>query len=176
MSRRALPALALLAALLAPTPAAAQESHFSAAVRLGGEGDFSGALAEARLETRQPDAAQATLHVWHHAGALEEALEAGLAGLEAIPTDPWLLDRCAYLAVSLGEGELALELCSRLRRSVDEETWQRSAWMLEEAELLAARDRAEARGLRRARWAVALFLAFSLGLSIWLVPTRGPAT
>lgn len=174
MRRLAIGAL-LVVANLASNPAAAQESHLSAAFRLVGEGDFSGALAEARLETAQPDAAQAALHVWHHAGALEEALEAGLTGLDVNPDEPWLLDRCAYIAVSLGEGALALELCSRLQRCVDESSWQRSAWMLEEAELLAARGRAEARGLRRARWAVALFLALFLGLSIWLVPTRGPS-
>lgn len=168
MRRVALAAVLALSTLVAPENAAAQESHFSAAVRLVGEGDYRRALDEALQETAQPDAAQARLHVWHHAGALEEALAAGLEGLEAVPTDPWLLDRCAYLSISLGEGERALELCSRLRAATAEQGWEASAWMLEEAEQLAARGRDRTRGQRRARWTVLVALALFLAATAWL--------
>jgi len=168
--------LAVVALAVTPVlavPGAAPETHLAAAVRLVGEGRFTEALAEARLEPAQPEAAQAALYVWHHAGALEEALEAGLEGLAVAPEDPWLLERCAYVSISLGDGVLGLELCARLERVLGAEAVRPSAWIREEAVRLAARAQAEKRGEARARWTVLAALLLTTALCAWLVRPRG---
>ena len=142
--------------MLSTGQAGARESGLDAAVRLVGEGEFQAALSAARGETRSLERAQALLHVFHQAGALEEALEAGRKGLEDHPADPWLLDRCAYLALSLGAGDLARGYSVRLGADADPESSSaRSAsWMLVEIERLQENRRNEQRALRRARWTV----------------------
>ena len=158
----------LLAAALFPVgaEAVAQEVGLQAAVRLAGEGRLAEALEAARGEPRALERAQAELHVLHHAGQLTEALEAGLAGLEATPRDPWLLERCAYVALSLGAGELALRLCEELREVDAPAAWEGHAWMLEEAERLVAQRERESTALMRARWTVALALLAGVGVAL----------
>lgn len=172
MRRFAVAAVAFAMTLGTAVPGAAQETHLAAAVRLAGEGRFTEALAEAHLASTQPEAAQAALYVWHHAGALEEALEAGLEGLAVVPEDPWLLDRCAFVAISLGDGALALEVCSRLERILGAEAFRQAAWMREEAERLTAQAEAEKQGEARARWTVLAALLLSTALSGWLIRPR----
>jgi hypothetical protein len=166
--------LSFVFAALAAAPTAT-ESHLDAAVRLTGEGNLRAALAEARAETGEPDRSQAFLYVLHHAGALEEALAAGLSGLELEPEETWLLDRCAYIAISLGAGELARELCVRLRSCADEETWRRSSWMLAEADRLLAERRREESSIVRARWTVAGGLLLAAGCAALLARSRKTA-
>ena len=158
----------LLAAALFPVgeEAVAQEVGLQAAVRLAGEGRLAEALGAARGEPRALERAQAELHVLHHSGQLTEALEAGLAGLQAAPGDPWLLERCAYVALSLGTGELALRLCEELREVDAPAAWEGHAWMLEEAEGLVAQRERESTALSRARWTVVLALLIGLGTAL----------
>ena len=154
----------LLAAALFPVgeEAVAQEVGLQAAVRLAGEGRLAEALEAARGEPADLERAQAELYVLHHPRQLTEALEAGLRGLEATPGDPWLLERCAYVALSLGAGELALDLCGKLRAVESPAAWEGHAWMLEEAEGLVAQRERESTALSRARWTVALALLVGL--------------
>jgi tetratricopeptide (TPR) repeat protein len=157
---------------LAPTVVRAQDSGLPAALRLVEEGRLVEALQEARREPEERARAQAELHVLHHGGLLGEALEVGLEGLELAPPDPWLLQRCAYIALTLGAGELAVELCEELQRGFPE-TWETHAWMLDEALDLRTQRLLEDRALARARAVVGLGVLFSL-LGFFLVarPSR----
>jgi len=157
--------------------ARAQELGLDAAIRLVGEGNFQAALVSARGETRSLERSQALLHVLHHAGALEEALQAGRAGLERHPGDEWLLDRCAYLALSLGAGNLGRELSSRLGENAEPGSWQEtnSSWMLGEIELLEENRGNQRRALSRSRWTVGLaaLACIVLALCLLLRPCPG---
>jgi len=148
-------------------PAFASQGGVAEAVRWVGEGRYAQALDAATKLGSAQERGQAQLYVLHHAGALNEALEAGLRGLDAAPDDAWLLDRCAYLAISLGAGSLARELCIRLEEHATPEAWEAAAWMLDEAEALEADRTAEALALSRARWSAALFGLASLVLMAW---------
>lgn len=150
-----------LALLLAVSQASgAQDSGLQQAVRLVSEGRLAQALEAARGESDALARSQAELHVLHHGGLLEEALEAGLGGLEGAPEDPWLLERTAYIALSLGTGELAVDLCEDLRRAQPQE-WERHAWMMEEALSLRSQREGERKALGRARTLVGAGLLFS---------------
>lgn len=141
------------------------------AVRLTQAGELLGALEAARTTPDALERAQGELYVWHHAGALREALQAGLDGLRVAPLDPWLLDRCSYLALSLGAGELALSLTEDLQAATPPESWSEKAWMMDEARALAETRAAERRSLSRARLVSSgAVLAALLGL---LLASRG---
>ena len=152
MSRKLfqLPLVALALAVCA-LGARAQETSLQRAVRLAGEGDLSAALDAARAGSSPLARAQGELYVLHHAGALEAALQAGLAGLEESPSDAWLLERSAYIALTLGAGALAIELCDELQAVLPPEEWGRHEWMQGEALALQATREEEAASLRRAK-------------------------
>lgn len=162
-------ALCLVVLLAGGAPA--QEVGLDAAIRLVREGDFQAALVAARGETRSLERAQALLHVLHQAGALEEALAAGREGLEHHPEDAWLLDRSAYIALSLGVGDLSRELARRLGENAEPESWQatNSSWMLGEVELLQEERGKEQRALLLARCVVGAAALGCLALALWLL-------
>jgi hypothetical protein len=170
MSQARRPALTALLCLAAAASPAAQETSLQRAVRLTGEGDLSAALSAARSGQDPLTRAQGELYVLHHAGALESALQAGLRGLESAPKDPWLLERSAYIALSLGAGGLASGLSEELQAAVSPAEWSRHEWMLSEARSLESTRAAEADSLRRAQLVSALMgvgavvLALILGL------------
>ena len=75
-------------------------------------GDFQAALAAAEAEPDPVRRAEASLYVRHQAGDLDGALAIGLHGAELAPWDEWLLDRTAFVALSLrrpGPARLSLE-------------------------------------------------------------------
>ncbi len=142
-----------LALLLVGGLSPAQESALQAAVRLTGEARFAEAVEVARAGDDPLQRAQGELYVLHRAGALEEALAAGLRGLDEAPDDAWTLEHTAYVALSLGAGDLAVRL----------------DWMRVEATRLAGQRRREQDAQRRARIAALLglglgLLAFGVGL------------
>jgi hypothetical protein len=131
-------------------------------------------LKAARAEVDPLVRAQAELHVLHHGGRLDSALQAGLSGLRAAPEDPWLLEQSAYIALSLGAGELAMDLGQRLREHMPPVEWPRLSWMLTEARALEQQRLAEARALKRSRTAVgAGLLACCLTLVFVGLSARG---
>ena len=146
----------------------AQETSLQRAVRLTGEGDLSEALSAARSGEDLLSRAQGELYVLHHAGALEPALQAGLRGLEAAPGDPWLLERSAYIALSLGAGRLAAELSEELQAAVPPEDWARHEWMLSEARSLEGTRAAEESSLRRAQLVSSLVGVGAIALALVL--------
>jgi len=159
-------ALALGVFLLAAPATGApveQEVGLAAAVARVGEGRFAAALEAARGDPSPLDRAQAELYVLHQGGALEAALEVGLAGLAGFPEDPWLLDRSAYLALSLGDGGLADELYGRLEALVPDRR-EALAPLRAEARQLEDRREAEARALGRAQTVVLVAALAALAL------------
>jgi hypothetical protein len=91
-----------------------QEVGFDAALAQLAEGRFAAALQAAAAEPDVLRRAQAQVHVRHHAGDLQGALQAALDGLVEVPADPWLLEQATFVAVSLNQGALAWELAERL--------------------------------------------------------------
>jgi tetratricopeptide (TPR) repeat protein len=164
--------LLALSVLLGPGPD--QETPLQAAVRLSGEGSPAAALEAARRSESPLERAQAELYVLHRAGALDEALDAGLRALEVAPSDAWTLEETAYVALSLGEGALASRLLERLAPQLDPAGVGRTAWMGEEAGRLAARLEEEQRALRLGRSVAAAGAA--LALVVALLASRTPGT
>src|SRR5688500_19510997 len=108
-------------------------------------GDLEAALNAARSEADPLRRAQALFHVRHHAGDLGGAYRAGLEGLQASPLDPWLLERLAYVALTLRDPDAADAFVSRLEQAAREPG-------LTEAESarwrsIASEHRAEARAI-----------------------------
>lgn len=165
---------ALLALAVLLGAGADQETPLQAAVRLCGEGSPAAALEAARASESPLERAQAELYVLHRAGALDEALDAGLRALEVAPSDPWTLEETAYVALSLGEGALASRLLGRLAPQLDRAGAERTAWMGEEAERLAARRGEEQRALRLGRSVAAA--GATLALAVALLASRTPRT
>lgn len=128
-----------------------QETPLQEAVRLTGEGAFTQALRAADRGADVVTIAQARLYVLHHAGALDEALEAGLLGLASAPEDTWLLDQCARLAMDLGASELATRLVSELSEALPASESERARSVLEDARALSDQRMAERSALRRSR-------------------------
>jgi hypothetical protein len=167
-----LASLAFLAVAFAAVPQE-QENGLQAAVRLVGEERYRAALEAARAESQPLARAQAELYVLHQGGALEEALLAGLEGLETSPEDPWLLERSAYLALSLNAGSLAEELYLNLQQVTDEASWDLHEPRLGEARAIQERREAEALALTRARLGViAVLLATLVPLLFWYRASR----
>ncbi|MCB9916534.1 MAG: hypothetical protein H6828_15520 [Planctomycetes bacterium] len=144
-------ALALVLGASLATSASAQESALAAAVRLAQEGRFVEALARARSAPEPLARAQAELYVWHHAGALDQALAAGRRGLAVAPADAWLLQNSAYVALSLGAGDEAQRLVGELERALPAEEFTAHAWMRAEADDLVRQRASERAALTRAR-------------------------
>lgn len=154
----------------------AQETSLQRAVRLTGEGQLTPALAAARAGEDPLSRAQGELYVLHHAGALEAALEAGLAGLREAPGDTWLLERSAYIALSLGAGELSARLSEELRETLPASEWARHEWMLSEAQALESTRAEEAAALQRAQLVSAGVGLLAVALMLALGARRGQPT
>mgnify|MGYP002630321433 CR=1 FL=1 len=156
--------------LLLGLPASAQNS-FDVAARLVSEGDFRGALLAAREAPDALQRSQAELHVFHYAGDLDAALEAGRRGLTQDPKEPWLLEKASYVALSLGLGKPAVAWLKTLEEI---SPGKAPPWMMEEAEDLQATREAEAAASERARTAVLLGLSAILGCLLYGVLRPGP--
>lgn len=152
-------------------PSATQDVGLQAAVRLVGEGQFVEALSAARAEPDPLGRVQAELYVLHQGGALEEALRAGLGGLETGPNDVWLLGQSGYIALSLGIGGLAEGIYLRLEEESTPEQFASSEVLLSEARDMQERRKAETRALSRAR-SVVLASFLSLVLTMCFVASR----
>jgi hypothetical protein len=163
--KRALAALLVIAFAFA-SPARAQETSLQEAVRLVGERRFVEALAAARKGEDPLSIAQGELYVLHHAGALSEALEAGLTGLEAAPEDPWLLEQCTDIALNLGAARIAGRLARELQEVVPESDLERASGYLEWAYALEVGQREEARALTRARITMVVVVLLSIACAL----------
>jgi len=139
-----------------------QETPLQEAVRLTGEGRPAAALLAAGRSQEPVERARAELFVYHRAGALDDALAAGLRALAEEPSDPWTLEETAYVALSLGDGALASSLLERLRPQQAGEALERTAWMGEEAARLEGLRVAEGAALERARLVALAALAGAL--------------
>src|SRR5437762_8534190 len=121
-------------------------------------GDFQGALAAAEAEPDPLRRAEASLYVRHQAGDLDGALAIGLHGAEMAPRNEWLLDRTAFVALSLRRPGPARVSLDALRRALDADPQASESaraalagYEIEEKDMLdrlAERDAA----LTRARW------------------------
>ena len=117
MSGRLRTGTLLFVAVLSGARIEAQDT-LSRAVELVQAGELLSAYRAAASEPDPVRHAQAMLYVRHHAGDLTAALKAGLLGLETAPRDLWLLERTAYLALSLRDEGIAREMVSRLSGAV----------------------------------------------------------
>ena len=81
-------------------------------------GSFPEALALAGEIPDALDRARASVYVRHQGGDLAGALSAAEAGLASAPADPWLLEQCAYVAISLRDVERAERSVQRLEQAV----------------------------------------------------------
>jgi len=167
--RRTLLHLGLALVLVGP-PSSAQESALQAAVRLTGEARFAEAVEAARAGAEPLQRAQGELYAFHRAGALEEALAAGLRGLDESPDDAWTLEQTAYVALSLGAGELAVRLVERLDNVLPAEEASRLDWMRAEARRLADQRLLEQAAQHRAR--LGALLGLGLGLLAFVAGLR----
>lgn len=140
-----------------------------AAIEQVSRGEFGTAYEAALAEPDPLRRAQAELYVRHHAGDLAGALASGERGLAATPDDAWLLERCAYIALTLRHAHKALEYARRLdlatARGADADRTRFAAAAqsaLVEAQSLASSDAARRNALSRARVWVASALLGSL--------------
>ncbi len=158
-------AVTLLTVVLSflPGQAHAQESSMQRAIRLTREGQLVAALEAVDSTRDELERAQARLFVLHHAGVLDEALEAGLRGLALSPDDPWLLERCTFIAVSLGLGELAMEKAKQLQAVLTPAEWAKVSWMKDEAAILKALREQERAALERAQLVVGALALVAVG-------------
>lgn len=132
------------------------------------DGDFVSALAAAEAETDPVRRVESVLYVRHQAGDLDGALEVGLRGAAIAPNDTWLLDRTAYVALSLRRPVVAQKSLDALRRALqadasasDAARASLRAYETEEA-LLLVRSRERETALSRARWTALLAAAGAL--------------
>ena len=177
--------IAPLAVVVALTAGAARpaDDALARAIETARRGELRAAYALAEKERDPVRKAQAVLYVRHQAGDLGGALRAGLAGLETAPNDAWLLERTAYLALSLRDPDLSRSLVGRLDRALESanlEADERARW-----ETLAAARREEAAALdaaaarrsdaaRLARVVACGGLAIAIGALIFLLVRVGP--
>jgi hypothetical protein len=161
-------------ALAALTALEARASSLERALELARERRFAEALAEARAEPDALRRAQAELYVLHHAGDLEGALAAGRAGLRAAPDDPWLRERCAYVALSLrahGPAREHADALARVARAGTDDAALAARYRAEADALAATAARAGA-ALTRAR--ITVLAGAALALAAWLALARSP--
>lgn len=133
---------------LAAATANAPQSGLDRAVAAVREQRYADALAAARAE---PDAllrSQAELYVFHQAGSLDEALAAGMAGLQGAPDNAWLLEQTAFVALTLGLGARAAGYLETLEQVAP---GQAPEWMVEQAGELSEQRADEQQALERAR-------------------------
>ena len=149
------------------------DSGLARVVELAREGSYAAGLSAAESLSSPLERAQGRLFVFHQAGDLGAALQAGIDGLHTAPADLWLLERVCYIAISLRATPTARAYCDRFERSVDASRASESDADLKRWRSLAAdykaqveeleeAARARARALLRARWTVyAALLVFS---------------
>lgn len=148
--------------------AAPQEGGLDRAVQHVAELQFIEALHAARAEPDGLRRVQAVLYVYQQAGALDEALAEGLAGLTQFPGDAFLLKQSASAALTLGIGQLGARLVEDLRR-VDASAVP--AWMEEEIATLSAQRQSEDGLLLRAQWTTLILIgAAAVGILMLLRP------
>jgi len=154
--------MSCLAALVLSLAVAAQDT-FTALVEQTQAGRLRAAQVQADALSDPLERAQGRLYVQYAAGDLAGALRAGLEGLEHAPDDPWLLERCATLALQLRASTLANDCAERLAAHVAQADagvqaeWQpRLASVRAEAAALAARQRARDAAQARAHWTLAV--------------------
>lgn len=122
---------------------------FDRAVELARAGRYAEALEEARREERPIEREQALLYVRHQAGDLDGALEIGRAALREDRQDPWLMERLAYVALTVHLPATALAAIERLEQCTardDLDPADRARYRA-----LAAEYRVEALGQQRVR-------------------------
>ncbi len=108
-------ASALALALCAPTARAQAEGVAEAFA----EGRYDLALEAAEGLSDPVLAAEWRFQVLHAAGDLSGALAAARAGLVLAPQHPRLTQNAANVALTLGEGELALQFCDGWQRALE---------------------------------------------------------
>ena len=146
-------------------------------VELAGHGAYTDALSIADSLAAPLARAQGRLYVFHHAGDLGAALNAGLDGLRDAPADLWLLERVGYIAISLRATRIARDSLDRFTRAVDALPPSTSSAESSRWKSVAADERAQVADLERAALARshALFRARCVvavtvvGFWIWLV-------
>lgn len=167
----------VLASSCAVLPARAGDG-LQRAVEFVRAGDFQRALEAGDSDTDPLGRAQARVYVLHHAGDLHGALSAAVEGSRAHPRDTWLLERRAYVAISLrraDEARSALDELDALLAEAppkDREAWAESTAATRADVERTSRLHAEARTARsRARAVAAVGLALGVAL---LVATAWP--
>ncbi len=161
--KRACLLLVLVAASFA-SPSSAQPhgaDDVAEVVDLAQRGSYVDALKAADSLSSPVARAQGRLFVFHQAGALGAALQAGIAGLRESPTDLWLLERVCYIAISLRATPIARAYCDRFaqaanaaqaRESAGESKWRDiAADDLSQVEELEMAANARSNALLRAR-------------------------
>jgi hypothetical protein len=117
MTRACLLLFILAASFASPSSAQSRGADDVAeVVDLARRGSYADALKAADSLSSPVACAQGRLFVFHQAGALGAALQAGIAGLRESPADLWLLERVCYIAISLRATPIAREYCDRFAR------------------------------------------------------------
>lgn len=150
----------------------AESRGLEAAIECVARGEFGEAYDAALAETDALRRAQAELYVRHHAGDLAGALASGERGLAVAPGDAWLLERCAYVALTLRRAPQALQHAQNLGdvlatgTDADRTRFGAAAESARsESKALMASDTAKGRALSRARALVAGVLLVTLVLA-----------
>lgn len=133
-------------------------------------GDARAAWIAAESEPGELERSQAKVWVRHQAGDLEGALAEAERGARTAPLDPWLAERCAYIAISLGRPRTAERALARLESAAQRAAEpDRARWLSNlrdlraEAALLEEGARARAAADSRARAVVIALGAACLG-------------
>ncbi len=159
-----------------------------AAVRLCGEGRYVAALRAAEAEPDATRRAQAVAWVRHHAGDVQGAFAVTRGAIADVPSDPWLLERAAYIAISLRLPREARDAVTLLEQEIasgrlaadDARRWraQAQAHAVEVAaleRLLAERDAAVQRA-RAVSAVAALVVCVVLGALAFRADRARPST
>jgi hypothetical protein len=149
-----------------------------AAIECVVRGDFGAAYDAVEAEPDALRRAQAELYVRHHAGDLVGALASGERGLDVAPDDAWLLERCAFIALTLRRAPTAAEhalALDRVLRTAPEAERVRFGAAAEsakaEASALVATAEAKRGALTRARTLVGSVVLVALVLA-WAAARR----
>jgi hypothetical protein len=145
-------------------------------------GRYDLALDESRAIADRALRAEWEFQLFYDAGDLRGALEAALAGLREAPGHPRLLQNALVCALTLGHGELSLELARRWGNALEGADGDATAVagareaqrrLAADAADLVAREGRAAAAVRRARWTSLALLCGCAGLLAWLAFARG---
>jgi hypothetical protein len=151
------------------------QSGMQAAVDAVHRGDFAAAERAADAEPQSLPRHQARVYVRHQAGDLDGALEEVESGARAFPTDAWLQDRRAYIALTMRRARIAEDAVNALERTLssastaEAQRWSSAAAgyrteLTDLRRMLSARDRCETRAI----W-VAVVGVLASGIAVlWL--------